>query len=89
VPVPPVTVCLPPLQAGPRPASGSNVVSVSKAQPWQSRGMVFVVGGSVMVQPKGAVVVMVVVQVRDSAQVVRVVVPGRVAGLLGQICDLC
>jgi hypothetical protein len=51
--------------------------------------MVFVVGGSVMVQPKGAVVVMVVVQVRDSAQVVRVVVPGRVAGLLGQICVLC
>jgi hypothetical protein len=41
-----------------------------------------------MVQPKGAVVVMVLVHFGDGEQVVRVVVPGRVAGLLGQICAL-
>jgi len=42
-----------------------------------------------MVQPKGGVVVMVLVQVGDSEQVARVVVPGRVIGLVGQICGVC
>jgi hypothetical protein len=51
--------------------------------------LVSVVGGTVMVQPKGAVVVMVLVQVGDWEQVVRVVVPGRVTGSVGQICVVC
>lgn len=41
------------------------------------------------VQPKGSVLVMVLVQVGDSEQVVRVVVPGEVGGLVGQIWGLC
>ena len=41
------------------------------------------------VQPKGSVVVMVLVQVGDCEQVVRVVVPGEVAGLVGQIWGMC
>jgi hypothetical protein len=43
----------------------------------------------VTVQPKGSVLVMVLVQVGDSEQVVRVVVPGEVDGLVGQIWGLC
>ena len=42
-----------------------------------------------MVQPKGAVVVMVLVHVGEGEQVVRVVVPGSVTGSVGQICGVC
>jgi hypothetical protein len=42
-----------------------------------------------MVQPKGAVVVIVLVQVGDTEQVVRVVVPGEVTGSVAQTCNSC
>lgn len=41
------------------------------------------------VQPKGAVEVMVLVHVGEAEQVVRVVVPGRVIGSVGQSCGGC
>lgn len=88
-PVSPVTVCLPPLQTGPTPNLASPTVAVSKAQPWQSVCWILVFGGTVTVQPKGAVEVMVLVQVGEGEQVVRVVVPGRVTGSVGQSCGFC
>jgi len=48
-----------------------------------------VLGGTVTVQPKGAVEVMVLVHVGEAEQVVRVVVPGRVIGSVGQTCGGC
>ena len=82
----PVIVVLPSLQTGPTPNFPATV-AVSKAQPWQSVWRVLVLSGTVMVQPKGAVEVMVLVHAGEAEQVVRVVVPGRVIGSVGQSCD--
>ena len=87
VPVVPVIVVLPSLQTGPTP-NFPPTVAVSNAQPWQSVWRTFVLGGTVTVQPKGSVVVTVLVQVGDCEQVVRVLVPGEVDGLVGQIWGL-
>lgn len=84
-----MTVFLPPTQTGPRPNLGLITVSVSKAQPSQSIEVVEVFGKTVIVQPKGAVVVMVLVQSGRVEQEVTVVVPGTVLGVAGQSCDVC
>jgi hypothetical protein len=60
-------------------------VTVSNSQPPQSMFLVLVFGGTVIVHPKGEVEVIVLVQVGDAEQDVRVVVPGRVVG--GQTWD--
>jgi len=88
-PLSPVTVRLPSSQTGPMPNLASPMVAVSKAQPWQSVWWVSVFGGAVTVQPKGSVAVMVLVHVGEAEQVVRVVVPGRVIGSVGQSCGEC
>lgn len=89
VPLSPVTVFLPPTHTGPRPNLGLTTVRVSKAQPSQSMEVVIVSGGTVTVQPNGAVVVMVFVQLAGSEQDVTVVVPGSVDGVAGQSYAVC
>jgi hypothetical protein len=83
LPVLPVTVFLPSTQTGPIPTKLCATVTVSSSQPPQSIFEVRVLGGTVIVHPKGEVDVTVLVQVGDAEQAVIVVVPGRVAG--GQI----
>lgn len=73
-PVPPCTVFLPPMHAGPRPNSLLITVVVVSAQPLQSINSVFVRGGTVISQPKGAVEVTTWVQVGEAEQAVTVVV---------------
>jgi hypothetical protein len=85
LPVLPVTVFLPSTQTGPIPSRLFATVTVSSSQPPQSIFEVRVLGGTVIVHPKGEVEVTVLVQVGDAEQAVIFVVPGRVVG--GQIWD--
>lgn len=73
-PVPPCTVFLPPIHAGPSPNSLLTTVVVVSAQPLQSINSVFVRGGTVISQPKGSVEVTTWVQVGEAEQAVTVVV---------------
>ena len=73
-PVPPSTVFLPSTHSGPRPNNLLITVVVSSAQPLQLISSVCVLGGTVIVQPKGAVEVMTLVQVGEAEQAVTVVV---------------
>jgi hypothetical protein len=70
----PVTVFLPSTQTGPMPSIRCATVTVSNTHPPQSTNSVCVLGGTVIVQPKGEVDVIVLVQVGEGEQAVRVVV---------------
>lgn len=72
-PVPPSTVFLPSTHSGPSPNSLLITVVVSSAQPLQLINSVCVLGGTVIVQPKGAVEVTTLVQVGEAEQAVTVV----------------
>lgn len=89
-PVPPSTVFLPPMHCGPSPNNLLTTVVVLNVQPLQSINSVCVLAGTVMVQPKGAVEVMTLVQVGEAEQAVMVVVVfGRGLGRAQRTFGFC